>query len=248
MTEYIGMFSGGKDSLVACHKHWIDNNKPKDFKVVYCKTGVGLNEDYVKGICEKFGWELIMVEPAPHETFDKFVERFSFPHQGMHSAVMGFLKWHPIRKWHNQQKKAGRNITFISGRRKKESARRKRMKSNKEMVVTEGMKFWSYIFNMETVEVWDYLKEHDLQRSPTYDTMHLSGDCLCGAFSSKGESDWLTVFHPDMAKKFRDLEAKYGGKWGNQISMTDMAKQTKLDDLICSECVVPDHSNDKENI
>jgi hypothetical protein len=114
------------------------------------------------------------------------------------------------------------------------------MKSNKEKVTTEGMTFWSYIFKMNTVQVWEYIEEHQLERSNTYATMHLSGDCLCGAFSSKGESDWLSVFHPEMAARFRDLEKKYGGKWGNQISLTDMQHQTKLDDLICSECVVPD--------
>lgn len=233
--EYIGMFSGGKDSLVACHKMW---KKGIMKRVMYCKTGVGLNEDYVKEICKKFEWELIIVEPAQHETYEIFVDRFNFPHQGMHNAIMGFLKWHPIRKWHNEQKKLGKNIIFLSGRRKKESNRRKRMKSNKEYVTTEGMTFWSCIFNMETVEVWDYLKENNLKRSPTYETMHLSGDCLCGAFSSKGESDWLTVFHPEMAQRFKELEKKYGGKWGNQISLSDMENQTKLDDLICSECVV----------
>ena len=246
MTEYIGLFSGGKDSLVACHKMWKEG---KLDTVLYCRTGVGLNEDYVREMCKKFNWKLIIVEPAKHETFEIFVERFSFPHQGMHNTVMGFLKWHPMRTWHRQQKKLGREIIFISGRRKKESKRRMRMKSNKEILTTEGMTFWSVIFNMETVEVWDYLKENKLERSPTYETMHLSGDCLCGAFSSKGESDWLGVFHPEMAKRFLELEKKYGGKWGNQISMTDMQNQTKLDDidisqnisklddLICGECV-----------
>lgn len=231
------MFSGGKDSLVACHKAW----KAGLIKeVVYCRTGVGLNEDYVKSTCKKFNWKLTIVEPAPHETFERFVERFNFPHEGMHSAVMGFLKWHPIRKWTREQKKEGRDIVFISGRRKKESARRMRMKSNKEKVTTEGMTFWSYIFNMTTSQVWEYINEFELERSPTYSTMHLSGDCLCGAFSSKGESDWLSVFHPEMAARFRDLEKKYGGKWGNQISLTDMQHQTKLDDLVCSECAQVD--------
>ena len=233
--EYIGMFSGGKDSLCACHNMW---KQGKLNEVVYCRTGVGLNEEYVKSICEKFNWKLNIVEPASHETYEVFVERFGFPHQGMHNTVMGMLKWHPIRKWTVQQKRLGRDIIFVSGRRKKESNRRKRMKSNKEFVSTEGMRFYSSIFNWSTVEVWDYLKENELQRSPTYDTMHLSGDCMCGAFSSRGESDWLRVFHPEMAARFAELEKKHGGKWGNQISITDMEKQTKLDDLICSECVV----------
>ena len=98
------------------------------------------------------------------------------------------------------------------------------------------MKFYSPIFKWSTVEVWDYIKEHKLERSPIYNTMHISGDCFCGAFSSRGESNFLQMFHPELANRLIELEKKYGGKWGNQISMVDMKSQTKLDDLICMEC------------
>ena len=236
-VEYIGLFSGGKDSLVTCHKAWKDGIMNE---VIYCRTGVGLNEDYVKETCKKYGWELTIVEPAKHETFEIFVERFSFPHQGMHGAIMGFLKGHPLRKWNREQKKLGRKIIYLSGRRLSESARRKRMKSNTEKANFDGMDMWSYIFKMSTIEVWKYIGEHDLKRSPTYETMHLSGDCLCGSFSTKGESAFLKMFHPEMAKRFLELEKKFGGKWGNQISLSDMEHQTQLDDMICSECVVGD--------
>lgn len=250
-VEYIGLFSGGKDSLTVCHKWWIEHGK-KPFTVLYCRTGVGLNEEYVTSICKKYNWTLVIVEPKSGETFEDFVEKYGFPHQGMHNSIFGCLKGHPIRKWHNEQKKLGRNIIFLSGRRKKESKRRMRMKSNKEMANFDGMMFYSYIYNMTTPEVWGYLNENKLERSPTYETMHLSGDCLCGAFSSKGESDWLSVFHPEMAKRFMELEKKYGSKWGNQISITDMSKQQKMEswldtnkidknlvpgeEFVCSEC------------
>lgn len=228
----IGLFSGGKDSLVAC--------LVADVKeVLYCRTGVGLNEDYVKEMCEKFNWKLNIVEPKANETFEMFVERYGFPHQGIHNSVMGCLKGHPIRKWYSKQMKLGRNILFISGRRKNESARRKRMKSNKEYVKFDGMNFWSPIFKWTTVDVWDYIKEHNLKRSPIYETMHISGDCFCGSFSSRGESNFLQMFHPELANRLIELEKKYGGKWGNQISMTDMKKQTKLDEaLICQDCAI----------
>lgn len=230
-SEQIGLFSGGKDSLVACLVSKVN-------KVLYCRTGVGLNEEYVKDMCKRFGWELIIVEPAKHETFEKFVERFGFPHSGMHSAVMGFLKWHPMRKWHNEQKKLGRDILFISGRRKKESKRRMRMKSNKEYAETEGMKFYSPIYNWTNEQVWEYLKDNNIQRSPIYDTMHISGDCFCGAFSAKGESVAMSMFHPKLAEWIRSLEKKYGSKWGNQMSMTNAKEQGTLEDFICSECQI----------
>ena len=54
--HYIGLFSGGKDSLTACHYM---HSKGKLNEVVYCHTGVGLNENYVRKMCKKcFRFEL----------------------------------------------------------------------------------------------------------------------------------------------------------------------------------------------
>lgn len=228
-VELVGLFSGGKDSLVACLVAGVK-------EVVYCRTGVGLNEEYVKEICQRFNWKLNIVEPKNGESYEDFVRRFGFPHSGIHNTVMGFLKWHPIRKWYYEQKKLGRNITYISGRRKLESARRKKMKTNKEHLVMDGMKFFSSIFNWTTEQVWEYLKEHNIERSPIYNTMHMSGDCLCGAFSQRGESAFLKMFHPELYNYLLELEKKYGSKWGNQISLTDMENQMSLDDVVCQEC------------
>ena len=145
--ELIGLFSGGKDSLTACHYLW---KQGKLDEVVYCNTGVGLNFKYVLETCNKFGWKLNVLQPKEGESFEDYIRKFGFPHNLNHLGVMGYLKWHPMRTWYNQQKKLGRDITLISGRRKKESARRKRMKSMKEYEKTEGMKFYSPLFNWRT--------------------------------------------------------------------------------------------------
>jgi len=230
LTCNVGLFSGGKDSYTACK---IANVK----EVVYCKTGVGLNFDYVLKICEREGWKLNVVFPKKGESFEDFVRRFRFPHVGMHNAVMGFLKWHPMRTWYNQQKKLGRDITFISGRRKKESKRRMKMKSNKEYIETEGMKFYSPIYYWTTKQVYDYIKNNNLELSPIYETMHMSGDCFCGAFAQKGEAQLLYTFHKDLAEEIIALEKKYGDKWGNGTSMNGITKQSKLTELVCMECI-----------
>jgi len=225
--EKVVLFSGGKDSLVA---GLVENVK----EAAYCNTGVGLNFNYVLETCNKLGWKLNVVFPKPTETFEIFVKRFGFPHQGMHNAVMGFLKWHPIRKWANEQ---DRDILLISGRRKKESKRRMKMKSNKQYSEMEGMRFYAPIYNWTTKQVWDYIKEHGLEISPIYKTMHMSGDCFCGAFAQKGESQLLYTFHKDLAEQIIELENKYGGKWGNGTSMIGTTKQSKLTELVCAECL-----------
>lgn len=227
LTRKVGLFSGGKDSLVAC---LIEGVK----EVLYCNTGVGLNFSYVLETCKRFGWKLNVVNPKEGETFEDFVRKFKFPHTGMHSAIMGYLKWHPMRTWNSQQLE---DILFISGRRKKESKRRMRMKSNKQYDETEGMKFYSPIYYWTTQEVWNYIKEHNLLISPIYETMHISGDCFCGAFAQKGEAQLLYTFHKELAERFIELEKKYGDKWGNGTSMQGITKQSKLTELVCMECI-----------
>jgi len=223
----VGLFSGGMDSLTACHYAEVK-------EVLYCKTGIGINFDYVLETCKKLSWKLNVVEPKENESFEDFVRKFGFPHQPMHGAVMGFLKWHPLRKWHRENKE--RDIVFVSGRRRKESQRRM-MKNIQEYEKTEGMVFCSPIKDWTKPQVFDYLKENDLELSPTYATMHMSGDCFCGAFSRKGESFLLKVFHKELSAKIKALEEKYNSSWGNYTSMKELNNQTTLDDLVCMECV-----------
>jgi len=229
--KFVGLFSGGKDSLVACHYLW-KQGKLND--VLYCKTGIGLKEnlDFVKGQCSKFKWNLNIVEPKQNETYEDFIRKFGFPHQGMHSAIMGYLKWHPIRKWNKEHQ----GYVFVSGRRKRESKRRMRtVKGRYEE--TEGMIFFSPLMDWYDHDVWDYIKENGLEKCPVYDTMHMSGDCLCGAFSELGESELIATFHTSMAKRIAELELKYGGQWGNQSSITGAIKQDKIVNFICSDCM-----------
>jgi len=228
--KYIGLFSGGKDSLVACHYLW---TQCKLVEVLYCKTGIGLKEnfDYVVSTCQKYDWILNIVEPKENETYEDFVRKFGFPHQGMHSAIMGYLKWHPLRKFARDK-----DIIYVSGRRQKESKRRMG-KVKSEYETTENIKFYAPLFDWTDKQVWQYIKDNNLERCPVYDTLHMSGDCLCGAFSELGESELIATFHPYMAKRIKALEQKYKEQWGNQSSITGALKQDKIDSFVCNECV-----------
>lgn len=228
--KLIGLFSGGKDSLTACHYLW---KQGKLNEVLYCKTGIGLKEnvDYVKETCEKYGWKLNIVEPKENETYEDFVRKFGFPHQGMHSAIMGYLKWHPLRKFAK-----GKDITYVSGRRRKES-RRRMGKVKTEYETTENIRFYAPLIDWSDAQVWQYIKDNNLVRCPVYETLHMSGDCLCGAFSELGESELIATFHNYMAERIKDLELKYGGQWGNTSSMTGALQQDKIVNYMCSDCI-----------
>lgn len=231
LNRFVGLFSGGKDSLVTCHYLW---EKGLLNEVLYCKTGIGVkdNFDYVQTTCKKYNWKLNVIEPLPHETYEIFVKRFGFPKQSMHGAVMGYLKWHPMRKWCRDNK-----ALLCSGRRQKESRRRMRLSKyidnpEKNIFICSPLFYWT------TVDVWSYINRNNLEICPVYETMHMSGDCMCGAYSALGEAELIATFHPELANEIQVLETKYKGRWGRQSSISGARRQSKLVDYICNECII----------
>jgi len=77
----------------------------------------------------------------------------------------------------------------------------------------------------------------NLEICPVYQTLHISGDCLCGSFAEKGEAELVTTFHPEVAKQIQSLENKYRGTWGNGSSIRGALQQSKIADFVCSECM-----------
>ncbi len=230
-AQYVGLFSGGKDSLVACLVARVK-------EVVYCKTGVGLNEDYVKETCKKLDWELNIIEPKELE-YELFCIQYGFPRPTSHTWIMQRLKLNPVKKWHRQEIKK-RNIIFVSGIRIKESHRRAmNFKNDKEIEESNGMKFYKPLLNWSNVAVINYIKKFDLEISPTYKTLGLGGDCLCGAFTKRQHAQLLLEYYPEFAKRIQELEPHCRGKWGQWMSLTACQGQKKLDSLICNECMNP---------
>jgi len=259
-VEHIGMFSGGKDSLVACHYADVQ-------EVIYCKTGIGLpeNEQFVAEQCAKYGWKLHVLTPKEGNSYEDFIERFGFPKPRIHAAVMSYLKWFPLRKWAREN--AHRNIVFVTGRRSKESKRRmqvtgrEKSKGGELVKVEKNITCYAPLLDWSTEQVWRYIKENNMDVCPVYQTLHLSGDCLCGAFAGIGESDLIATFYPQMAERIKTLEEKteenfrcylkgqpsktriglrremrrWGKGEGHSMSMA--LKQDKIESFVCSDCL-----------
>jgi 3'-phosphoadenosine 5'-phosphosulfate sulfotransferase (PAPS reductase)/FAD synthetase len=206
--------------------------------VLYCKTGIGLAEnfDYVLETCNKYGWHLHIEEPT--FTYEDIIKKMGFPGEQMHHAVMGYLKWHSIRRF--ERKHRDEHIGFISGVRRKESKRR--MNTHKTAIERpvgdKHLCFIKPIFDWSNKQVWDYINENGNVTCPVYNTLHLSGDCLCGCFAEPHESKLIAIFHPEMAQRIKALEERYGGRWGygRGMSMRGALKQQTLDSLVCYEC------------
>ena len=228
--ELIGLFSGGKDSLVACLVAGVK-------EVIYCRTGVGLNEEYVKQICSKLNWKLNILEPEEGE-YERFCERYDFPRPTSHSWIMQRLKLNPITKWYKKESKK-RDIVLISGIRTAESKRRAmKFPTDGGIETSAKIRFYRPILKWSNQKVEDYIKENNLEISPIYNTLGLGGDCLCGAFTKRQHAKLLLQYYPEFAERIKQLEKKCRGNWGQWASLTACEKQGGIEDFICSECMV----------
>lgn len=193
-------------------------------------------------MCKKFAWKLNIVEPK-ELTYELFVNQYGFPRPTSHTWIMQRLKLNPLKKWYREQKKKGRDIIFVSGIRIKESKRRK-LNFGKDQVYEESLvgeikiKFYKPIKNYSDRDVSDYIKTHELKISPIYDTLGLGGDCLCGAFTKRHHAYILNEKYPELAEKIKELEKNCRGYWGQFQSLTACENQSKIDGLVCNECMV----------
>ena len=190
-------------------------------------------------------------------TFENLVLNYGFPTAGGHNLTMGWLKYFPMRNFIYQKIKAGENPAIISGVRKKESKRRSKRKSYASYINNDGKIFFVCpLFFKSNDWVTKYWIENNIKRSPVYNTLHLSGDCLCGCFAKSSELKLLQMFHPEVFAEIKRLEKlvkEKGSKeaqkfttWGNNNKSTsDIESQTTLESAICSECFF-DNDN-KEN-
>jgi len=241
--EFYGLFSGGKDSVTACH--WFANNYPELFKgILFIDTTVGLKEtkEFVINYCKEQNWPLFIRKP-PRMDYETWVKKYGFPTMRIHTIVMRRLKYEAMRGFIREDIRIDKAPCLISGVRKKESQRR--MKNVLGSVTKDGrLHFVAPLIDMSTEEVLDYVESNGLAISPVYSTLHLSGDCLCGCYAKKEELGLLKMFYPYMAEKLEKLEreVKESGvipeeycNWGNNTGFASH-KQSIQEAMGCDSC------------
>ena len=181
-------------------------------------------------------------------SYEMLILRFGFPGASSHPATMGWLKWYPILQFIRKRIAAGEKPVILSGIRKKESARRN-SKFDKWHDREDKIDFVKPIFYKDNNWVMRYFIENDIKRSPVYNTLHLSGDCLCGCFATREELKLIEMFHPTVFSEIKRLEtlikekgtakAKKYGKWGYfKQSTDDIQAQTKMENFVCNDCIL----------
>lgn len=269
-TDFYVGYSGGKDSGVVLDI--LSKNFPDYFKgVFFVDTGIGTKAtiDFVSEYCSDRNYPLFVIKPEnvkrkkgdefmeagePY-SYEKLVTTKGFPHQAVHTITMRVLKYFPMRKFINDRYKLGEKPCIVSGIRKHESARRKI--NAKNHIFTDGkLTFVSPIMYKHDEWVYKYFLEHDIKRSPVYETLHISGDCLCGCFAKKDELKLLEMFHPEVFEKIKKLEkqiecegtsyAKKYSTWGNGQMTEDIEAQTTMESFVCTDCLLDRKMTDED--
>lgn len=241
---FIVGYSGGKDSGKVLHK-LIEMGKNPRVLHLRTNTGVKITEDFVIKQCEDMGVKLDIREPTPLSyAYVAYCLEFGFPGPNMHSAIMKILKYNTMKKYVQEPQFKGKNPAIIGGVRKFESVRR--MGNYNTPITQEGdLWFVNPIFYETDEQVYRYFIENGLKRSPSYETLGFSVECMCGSFATKGEAELLKQVDPerfafiewitDGIKRFGSKEAKKYAKWGQTQDFNDIRNQQILEQFFTKD-------------
>lgn len=232
------LFSGGKDSTVLAHLF-----KSKADFAVHINTTIGIEKtrQFVRDTCKSWKLPLIERKPPQGSTYEELVIDQGFPGPGHHWKMYQRLKERALRIVRRELVTSrSERVVFLAGRRRSESKRR----MNVPEMEREGSVVWiSPIVNWTAMDLSDYRAANpDCPSNPVSDLIHMSGECLCGAFASPGERKEIGFWFPEVERELARLESlvtdvgshptkKCRWGWGAGTS----AKKSKSGHL-CSSC------------
>lgn len=229
-NHIFSLFSGGHDSVSVTHfaASTLGNGLAG---IVHINTGIGIPEtrQYVRETCKSFGWNLLEYkatentnakgEPDP-QVYEDLVVRLGFPgartKANGHGMMYARLKERQLRRLARDYGASSKHpIMLIAGCRKEESTRRM---GNTKAIDRQGRFVWVNPFlDMTALDCSEYMKREGIPRNPVKDRLHISGECLCGAFAKPGELSEIELWYPKTAAHIKRIEAKVreaGFPWG----------------------------------
>lgn len=202
------LFSGGNDSTVLAH---LMRERATHFAHANTTIGIEQTRQFVRDTSRRFGVPLIEETATGNDTYEALVIDQGFPGPGHHYKMFQRLKERQLRKVQRRFIGNGRRerVIFVAGRRKEESARRTSRWLKGELVEHErdGSVVWcSPLLNWSAADMTAYREQFDVPRNEVSDMIHMSGECLCGAFAKKNELDEIGFFFPAVVEQIRKLE------------------------------------------
>lgn len=196
------LYSGGNDSTALAHIF-----KRRATHAIHANTGIGVEQtrEFVRDTCKT--WELPLIEKHPPTSYRDLVIERGFPGPPMHFKMFTRLKERCLEQARGDLVTNPRKerVLFIAGRRRSESRRRAEIPLHER----KGSTIWaSPIAMWTTIDLNTYRALHDVPRNPVADVLHMSGECLCGAFAQPGELDEIGYWYPDVKAEIEALEVE----------------------------------------
>jgi 3'-phosphoadenosine 5'-phosphosulfate sulfotransferase (PAPS reductase)/FAD synthetase len=242
------LFSGGNDSTTLAHLF-----RPKATHAIHANTTIGIEQtrQYVRDTCA--AWELPLIEERPDDSFaDLVLGKVNgwpggFPGPGAHGTIYQRIKERALDKARHTlgiANSRSKCALFIGGRRREESERR----SDVPLHEPDGTVIWiSPIALWTKLDLNTYRLMHgDVPHNPVTANIHMSGECLCGAFAKPGELEMIRYFYPDVAAEIDALadQARSTGlvaekfcTWGH--GLRGKAKVEPTAGRLCQSCKPP---------
>jgi 3'-phosphoadenosine 5'-phosphosulfate sulfotransferase (PAPS reductase)/FAD synthetase len=242
------LFSGGNDSTTLAHIF-----RERATVAIHANTGIGIEQtrQFVRDTCAS--WDLPLIErkaPKPEDWYENLVIERGFPGPASHWKMFSRLKERALDAARydigvaNSRTKAA---LWLAGRRRAESKRREDIPLSEY----DGSVIWaSPLAHWTKLDLNTYRLMHpDVPRNEVSDLLHMSGECLCGAFAHPGELEEIAEFYPEVAAQIRELEEKVRAAghqeelcvWGHGLNGTQLADFRK--GRLCSSCEAPDHAS-----
>jgi 3'-phosphoadenosine 5'-phosphosulfate sulfotransferase (PAPS reductase)/FAD synthetase len=245
VAAIVVLFSGGNDSTTLAHLF----RREADY-AAHANTTVGIEEtrDFVRNTCEEWGLPLIERKP-PRESdhYRALVLDQGFPGPAMHFKMFQRLKERALMQVRSELVSNPRKerVVFIAGRRRTESQRRAHVPISER----RGSVVWvSPLVNWTKLDLNTYrLMAGDVPRNQASDLIHMSGECLCGAFAAPGERAEIDQWFPLALEEIRELEALIADRddipdhrktwgWGADPAKKALDGAPSKSGLLCSSC------------
>jgi 3'-phosphoadenosine 5'-phosphosulfate sulfotransferase (PAPS reductase)/FAD synthetase len=239
-SHVFAMFSGGHDSLAATA---LTMRHPRASAVVHVNTGIGIEQtrEFVRETCRAQGWPL-REYLTPARVYEEAVLRNGFPGPAQHQVMYRNLKERRIRDLVRDHKQHRNDrIMLVTGARSDESVRRMGVV---EPVRRDGAVVWvAPIFDWSKSDCNDLIEREGLARNLVVDLLHMSGECLCGAFAKPDEIAQLETWFPTEAARLHKIErrAEAAGRiacvWGRRPDDVNPEQQRLMPILpLCTSC------------
>lgn len=241
-----GLFSGGHDSLcaTALAAELVGFNG-----AVHINTGFGIEKtrEFVRATARNQKWDLLEYHASDHgQHYDELVLKEGFPGPAQHGIMYNRLKERALRQLVRDHKVGWYDrIMLVTGVRRSESIRR--MATVEPMRRIDSSVWVAPLTWFDDRDKTAFMAEKGLCRNEVVDLLHMSGECLCGAFAKAGELEWLEFCGFDAeVRRIKELEkcAEAAGvpcRWGQRPDPRgeprDVHTIDMFDQPLCVDCI-----------